>query len=301
MNTKLRKNPYKRLLLIVIGLFTYFGVQAQTVTQKISPKADRISLVDFFKQIEAKSDYTFVYRDVILNADKDISVDVTDKPISEVLTTVLGKKGLDYQVNNKTIVIIKQATAQQNTGTQTRTVMGNIKDASGEPLIGATIQVKETQNGTITDLDGNFSLQNVPENANLHISYIGYLPQELKVSGSGPLFITLREDVHSLEEVLVVGYGVQKKSDITGAVASLSSEMLEERPQTNIIQSLQGAIAGLNIAVTGSNAEGSSSSTTIRGSNSITASNKPLIILDGIPFDGPWSEINSSDVQSIEV
>ncbi|MDR0429345.1 MAG: TonB-dependent receptor, partial [Tannerellaceae bacterium] len=140
------------------------------------------------------------------------------------------------------------------------------------------------------------------DNALLEVSYIGYITQEIGLSSnSGHLIITLSEDMLALEEVIVVGYGVQKKSDVTGAVAVFNTKMLDERPQTNIIQSLQGAVAGLNISITGTNAEGSSSSTIIRGSNSITASNKPLIILDGIPFDGPWSEINTSDVQSIEV
>lgn len=181
------------------------------------------------------------------------------------------------------------------------TVKGIVKDENGEGIIGASVIVKGTSNGTITDYDGNFTLPNVPANATLDVSYVGYLAQEVKAVAGRPLSITLKEDVQSLSEVVVVGYGVQKKSDITGAVSSLSKEMLEERPQSNIIQTLQGAIAGLNVSITGSNAEGSSSATTIRGSNSITASNKPLIILDGIPFDGPWSEINSSDVQSIEI
>ena len=115
------------------------------------------------------------------------------------------------------------------------------------------------------------------------------------------LKIVLKEDNQALDEVVVVGYGVQRKSDLTGSVASVNSDVLESRPQANLIQSLQGAVPGLNISVTGSNAEGSSTTTRIRGNNSITADNKPLVILDGIPFDGPWSEINPNDVESIEV
>lgn len=188
-----------------------------------------------------------------------------------------------------------------NLSAQQTTVKGIVKDEHGEVIIGATVMLKGSTNVTITDYEGNFTLSGIPNNATLKISCIGYLSQEMKIPGNEPLTIILKEDVQMLNEVVVVGYGVQKKSDITGAVSSLSKDMLEERPQTNIIQSLQGSIAGLNVSITGSNAEGSSSATTIRGSNSITASNKPLIILDGIPFDGPWSEINSSDIQSIEI
>ena len=113
--------------------------------------------------------------------------------------------------------------------------------------------------------------------------------------------MTLQEDVSQLAEVVVVGYGTQKKSDVTGAVASFDTKQLEERPNVNIIQSLQGAVAGLNISATGSNAEGSGMTTRIRGNNSINASNQPLVILDGVPYDGNWAELNSNDVESLEI
>lgn len=181
------------------------------------------------------------------------------------------------------------------------TVAGNVKDEKGEPIIGANVIVKGTSTGSITNVEGDFSLPNVQNGAVIEISFIGYLQQNVKVEGTKPINVFLKEDSKVLDEVVVVGYGVQKKSDVTGAVAAVNTKMLEERPQSNIIQSLQGSVAGLNISITGTNAEGSSSSTVIRGTNSISASNKPLIILDGIPFDGPWSEINPNDVQSIEV
>ncbi|MBQ8500791.1 MAG: TonB-dependent receptor [Bacteroides sp.] len=184
---------------------------------------------------------------------------------------------------------------------QTLTITGNVIDELGDPVIGANVIVQGTGTGTITDIDGNFTLSPVPNNATVEVSFIGYLTQTVQVKGSAPLKITLKEDSQALDEVVVVGYGVQRKSDLTGSVASVNAETLESRPQANLIQSLQGAVPGLNISVTGSNAEGSSTTTRIRGNNSITADNKPLIILDGIPFDGPWSEINPNDVESIEI
>lgn len=180
-------------------------------------------------------------------------------------------------------------------------VNGTVTDEAGLPVIGANIQlVGSSGTGTITDIDGHFGLNNVPFNTSLEISYIGYVTTTVKVTGS-TLNIVLKEDTGLLDEVVVVGYGVQRKSDLTGAVASVDTEALNSRPQTNLIQSLQGTVPGLNISVTGTDAEGSSSNTRIRGERSITANNKPLIILDGIPFDGPWSEINPNDVASIEV
>ena len=177
-------------------------------------------------------------------------------------------------------------------------ISGTVVDATGEPVTGASIVVVGTLNGTVSDVDGNFSI-NVKSDEMLQISYIGYVTQTLKpVNG---MTVTLMEDNEMIDEVVVVGYGVQRKSDLTGAVAKVDGKTLEERPMANIVQALQGAVPGLNISVTGTNAEGSSSQTRIRGEKSISADNKPLIILDGIPFDGPWSEINPNDVASIEV
>lgn len=294
-------NPLKRFLIIVIAMFAAMGVQAQSIEQPVTIKVSKNNLKEFFKEVEKQSSFTFVYRDIILDEKQDITINVSQKPLESVLKQVLDPKGLTYQVSNKTIVVIQKEGKGKATPAQEKTITGSINDSMGEALIGATVQVKGAASGTITDFEGNFTLSGVKDGDVLLVSYIGYNSTEVQVSGNKPLAITLKENVQILNEVVVVGYGVQKKSDITGAVSSLSTEMLEERPQTNIIQSLQGAIAGLNVSITGSNAEGSSSATTIRGSNSITASNKPLIIMDGIPFDGPWSEINSTDVQSIEV
>lgn len=184
---------------------------------------------------------------------------------------------------------------------QQSTVIGKVKDEKGEPVIGANVIIKGSKTGVITDMDGSFSLPSMKEGTTLEISFIGFLTQNIKVNGKKPINIILVEDSKTLDEVVVVGYGVQRKSDMTGAVTSVNAKTLESRPQPNIIQSLQGTVPGLNISVTGTNAEGSSSSTRIRGDNSISADNKPLIIMDGIPFDGPWSEINPNDVESIEI
>lgn len=173
--------------------------------------------------------------------------------------------------------VFVQAIAQQ-----TMTITGNVKDKLGEPVIGANVVVKGTSTGTITDVDGNFRIPDAPRQATVVVTFIGYHTREVAVKGNTPLNIVLEEDNQTLDEVVVVGYGVQRKSDLTGSVASVSSKTLEQRPQTNLIQSLQGTVPGLNITIRGTDAEGSSSSTRIRGDNSISADNKPLIILDGI-------------------
>lgn len=180
-------------------------------------------------------------------------------------------------------------------------ITGTVIDKdTAEPLVGVSVVVKGTSTGTETALDGSFAIKANPQDV-LTFSFIGYLSQDIAIANNKHLNIELQQDISLLSEVVVVGYGVQKKSDITGAVASFNTKELEEKPYPNIIQALQGSVAGLNISMSGSDAEGSMSSTVIRGGNSISASNKPLVILDGIPFSGNWSEINSNDVESIEV
>ena len=180
-------------------------------------------------------------------------------------------------------------------------IRGKVTDGDrNEPFAGVTVQVKGTQRGTFTDASGLFAI-NAEQGETIIFSFIGYKAVEHLVSGSGNVDIILFPEETLLDEVVVVGYGVQKKSDVTGSVASVSSETLESRPNANLIQSLQGSVAGLSISITGSNAEGSATTTRIRGSHSITASNAPLVILDGVPYSGNWSEINPNDIESMEI
>ncbi|RYY00972.1 MAG: SusC/RagA family TonB-linked outer membrane protein, partial [Gammaproteobacteria bacterium] len=179
-------------------------------------------------------------------------------------------------------------------------VSGTVVDNKNEPLAGVSVGIKNTKKATVSDGDGKFSIAAKPEDI-LVFSSVGYQPKEIAVGQLSAGSIVLETTTATLNEVVVVGYGTQRKSDLTGAVASINTRVLEQRPQTNIVGALQGAVPGLNISITGSNAEGNSSQTRIRGVKSITADNRPLIILDGIPFDGPFSEINPNDVQSLEV
>ncbi len=181
-------------------------------------------------------------------------------------------------------------------------VKGTVFDGvNNEPFIGASVVVKGTMKGVNTDVDGSFSLDAAAGDI-LLFSFVGYVDQEVVITDvNAQIYVTLMEDVTLLDEVVVVGYGSQKKSDVTGAVATFDSKQLQERPNLNLVHAMQGAVAGLQISVTGSNAEGSRTTTRIRGNNSISASNSPLVILDGIPYDGNWGELNTNDVESVEI
>lgn len=183
---------------------------------------------------------------------------------------------------------------------QSKTVTGKIIDSTGEPVIGASVLVKGTTNGVISDIDGNFSIQGVANDAVLQISFVGYKAQDISVAGKTRIDVTLVEDTEMLDEVVVVGYGVQKKSDVTGALASVSSEELNTKPVSNAFEALQGKAAGVDI--TSSQRPGELGDIRIRGNRSLNASNSPLYVVDGVPLNsGGIETINPRDIESIDI
>ncbi|SFW30924.1 TonB-linked outer membrane protein, SusC/RagA family [Sinomicrobium oceani] len=179
------------------------------------------------------------------------------------------------------------------------TVSGTVSDGMG-PLPGANIVVKGTTHGTQTDFDGNYTLEDVPEDATLVFSYIGYQNNEVSVAGKTTINVTLQEDTQALDEVVVVGYGTQRRSDVTGAVSTVSSKSLQEAPVTNPEQALAGRAAGVNVS-TNSGRPGGNTNVRIRGNNSINASNGPLYVVDGVIGAGPINYLNPNDIESMEV
>ena len=179
---------------------------------------------------------------------------------------------------------------------QTKTITGNIIDINNEPIIGANIVERGTTNGTVTDIDGNFSLE-IGNNSIIIVSYIGYLDQEINTSGRTNFNITLLEDTKQLDELVVVGYGTMKRSSLTGSVSRVEAEKIEAFPSTNVLDAMQGQAAG--IFVSPSRQPGESPSIRIRGSRSLSAGNNPLLIIDGMP--GSWDNLVSQDIASMEI
>ena len=185
---------------------------------------------------------------------------------------------------------------------QAGVVKGQVTDKNGDGVIGATVKVKDAQAGTVTDYNGNFSL-NVQKAGTLVVSYIGYLTKEIAFTPGQTLNITIEEDATALDEVVVVGYGVQKKSDVTGSVTSINKDRLSKLPVTNVLQAVQGAAAGVTISQ-GSSIPGDAPSALVRGRNSINAGTGPYIVVDGIPISksgGSLNDINPGDIESMEI
>jgi TonB-linked SusC/RagA family outer membrane protein len=182
---------------------------------------------------------------------------------------------------------------------QNITVTGTVTDNTGETLIGVSVTEKGSQNGISTDINGAYSL-NVSGNATLEFSYLGYVPQSISVNGRKQIDVVLLEDTKLLSEVVVIGYGVQRKEAVTGSVASMSGDNIRAIASTNVAQALQGRIAGVEMSQTSSK-PGAEMQIRIRGTRSLRADNDPLIVLDGIPFNGSLSDINPNDVKSMDI
>ena len=179
-------------------------------------------------------------------------------------------------------------------------VSGTVVDASGEPIIGASVIVKGSSTGTVTDFDGTFTLANAPQDATLVFSYVGYRTQNVALDGKSQINVTLEEDRQLLDEVVVVGYGVQRKSDVTGALTRVGEKELNAKPVSNAFEALQGKAAGVDI--TSSERPGSVGGIMIRGTRSLNASTAPLYVVDGVPLQaGGIETLNPRDIESIDI
>ena len=178
-------------------------------------------------------------------------------------------------------------------------VKGTVNDEAGEPIIGATVKVKGSQTGAITDFNGNFSVE-AASNATLSVSYVGYVPQDVKVSGRNNLTIVLKEDAQMLNDVVVIGYGTMKKSDISGSVATINKEQMERKIPVNVAQALQGAAAGVMVT-NQDGAPGTASAIRIRGVGTIFGDANPLYVVDGVQCGTNADFVNPADIESIDV
>ena len=263
-------------------------VSASTYGQnyKLSMNKQDCSISEVLKEIEKNSEYTFFLNDNQVNVNRKTSVKANNASLEEVLEQALKNTGYQYEIVDRQIIIKSKSVSSVSHPnalfqSSPRKITGQVKDALGEPIIGANVVVKGTTNGTITDIDGNFSLE-VPDNAILVVSYIGYTDRTVEVGNSSKVMVSLSEDTQKLDEVVVVGYGTQKKVNLTGAISSLDAETLENRPITNSTQALQGT-QGVYVNQAGAQPGADGATIRIRGQGTLN-DNNPLILVDGIEF-----------------
>ncbi len=282
----------RQIFLTAAALCLNMSISAQSVNLQ------NVTVKQALNKLQQTCGYSFVYEAKDLNTSKRVSVNASN--CAEAIGQVLRGQGVTYTLKGKNVIISKASVKHQGAqqvGNQRR-VKGVIKDGNGEPIIGATVRVKgHESNGTISDLDGNFSLEVSPGDE-LEVSYVGYSTKLIKTGNSSSLSVVMKEDNKALGEIVVIGYGTQRKADLTGSVANVDATKLNTQSNTTIGQALQGKIAGVDIVSQGGQ-PGSGSRIMVRGIGTLNNAS-PLYIVDGMYMSG-IDHINPSDIQSIDV
>lgn len=281
--------------LLLCSCFAFAG-HANSQNAKVSLNKKHARLEEVLDEIERQTDYLFISnRHVDLK--QKVSVDVNEESVNDVLKKVLKNTDLTYNIEGINIILRRRSEKHSlQVIQQVHKITGTVVDKAGLPVIGANVIVKGTTNGTVTDVEGRFSLE-IPENAVLLVSYIGYVEREMQVGDESALSIILQEDTQALEEVVVVGYGTQKKINLTGAVESISSDVIEDRPIKSVADALQGTALGVTVT-SAAGQPGEFSKIKIRGDASLN-SDGALVLIDGMP--GDLNQVNPQDIENISV
>ncbi|TAJ14312.1 SusC/RagA family TonB-linked outer membrane protein [Marinilabiliaceae bacterium JC017] len=285
------------LLLLVVGLM-HVSAASYSQTKKLNLRGNSFTLKEIFTAIEDQSTYTIFFKDDQVNLEQELSGNFNNQDITGVLDRALEGSNLTYKINDKLIIILENApNMMQAAQQQDRSIKGKVVGQDGTSMPGVNVFVDGTTRGTITNIDGEFELNLEPGDATLVFSFIGYETQKVAIGERTNVNVTLMEESIGLDEVVAIGYGVQKKSDVTGSVASVKGDRLQRVTATNPAESLQGQMAGVTVSAIGG-APGAGMEIKIRGASTLN-DNDPLVIIDGVP--GSMYMLNSSDIESIEV
>lgn len=293
------------LLLCTIGLAQASGSYAQKATVNLEMRNQTVKEV--LDEIEEQSDFSFFFNIKHVDLDRKVSVVAKKSDIFKVLETVFAGTDVRYSVVDRKIILSTESVSVPGVQQKNKkTVSGIVKDENGEPVIGANVIENGTTNGTVTNMDGKYTLTVAP-GSNLQISYIGFNEQVVKIGKESVINITLREDTQALDEVVVVGYGTVKKGNLTNAVTSVKADVLENRPVSSMADALQGQVPGLSIVQSGR--PGKAASMQLRGATSLNkkaddkySNGAPLLLVDGIPTDAEnFNYLNVEDIESMSV
>ena len=288
------------LLFALLTTGSCFASETYSQEASFSMNYENKTIKEIINEIENNSEFIFFYLDKSIDLNRKVSINVKEQKIETILDQLFSNTENNYSISDRQIIISKKETPVNTKTNQkdTRTISGIVRDNMG-PVTGANIVIKGTTNGTISDLDGKFTLENVPANSILQISYIGYLPQEITVNNQSSYNIMLKEDNQSLDEVVVVGYGTVRKADLAGSVAVLDNKAFKDQPITQISDALQGRVSGVQVQSSG--VPGGTVKIRVRGSGSINRSNDPLYVIDGIVRESGLTGLNPEDIQSMQI
>lgn len=280
------------IFLMLVSSYSY----AASTGEKITVSFSKIPLSEAMKKVETASNYTFFYDVNKTDLKQQVTLKANNVDIEVALDRMLATTNLQFDINNRQIILMpKQAKAPG----VAKNISGRVTDENNEPIIGANVSVKGTTNGSITDMNGHYELKNVPENAILLFSFIGMVGQEIVLHGNTTINVVMKEDAVALSDVVVIGYGVTKKADLTGSVSSVSLEDVSRQPVMRIEDALRGKASGVQITQT-NGAPGSNMRIRIRGTNSVNGNNDPLYVVDGF-LGADYSMLNPNDIESITI
>ena len=300
-----RSKNWRTLRAVCLLLFLSISFAAYS---QITVNLKDLSLRASLKKIEQVSNYKFFYSESLPELDRKVSLNVKNATVEQTMKQLLNGMDLTYKQEKENVLVLVRKSSKKQ---ETKKVTGIVVDEKGEPIIGASVQVKGENNGTITNIDGYYSLMNVPESATLTISYIGYRTVTLPVKSQNTGKVTLVEDSKMIDEVVVVGYGVQRKRDVSTAISSIRASDIADVAATSIEQALVGRMAGVQITQP-NGTPGAGFEVKVRGVGTVTAGSSPLYVIDGVPLSddtgdatgitvSPLASIETSDIESIEV
>ena len=287
--------------LFVLFLFTSVTLAMATNTYSqnaiLNLHMENATIEDVINSIEKQTGYHFLYNKNIVDVNHKVTVSTVGKPIAEVLDGLFENADISYTISDKHIVLNKKGIFMQVT--QSKAITGNVVDMNGEPIIGVNVVEKGTTNGTVTDLNGKFSI-NISPSSTIVVSYIGYVSQEIRVGNNTNIVIELKEDTQTLDEVVVVGYGTMKKSDVTGSISTAKGDDLVKNQSFSALDNLRGKVSGVNIFSNSSQPGAYSNRVVIRGIATINSSSNPLYVVDGVVMEN-FDLVNPNDIESMEV
>jgi len=298
MRLQIRKMKLTAILLFIVCVT--FGNSFSQV--RLTVRFDKTDIRDVLQTIEEKTDYIFLYKDKIFDFSKKISGNFNEAKFEDVLNNFCDQTNISYEIRDRQIILKEKEViplpAEQQP--QKKSISGKVTDSSGGSLPGVSIVIKGTTNGIITDTNGEFSLSGIPANATLVFSFVGLQTEEVAIEGKTTINVTLNEDAVNIEEVVAVGYGTQKKVNLTGSVSSIKGEILENRPIAAVGSGLQGLLPGVTITSSSGQPGSPGVSIIVRGINTINSQTNPLILIDGVA-GGDINLVNPDDIESVSV
>ncbi|MDX9883118.1 MAG: TonB-dependent receptor [Prolixibacteraceae bacterium] len=291
------------IFLLLLSVVSVFASKTYSQTKGLTLNMENKTVKEVLQNIEAQSQFYFMYSEKLVDVNREVSVNMKNQKINEVLDALFAGTNVNYKIKDCFILLTTHEVVGNDlkVAQQSKSVSGRITDSSGAPLPGVTVVVKGTTKGTITGNEGNYTLSDVPADATLVFSFVGMKTQEIPLEGKTIVDIIMSEEAVGIEEVVAVGYGTQKKVNLTGSVSAVDAEALEAIPVQNAVQALQGQIPGLYITQTSGGALDARASLNIRGLTTIGqgSGGSPLVLIDGM--EGDLFTINPQDIESVSV